>query len=51
MDELVGGAIEDDSAFIQDEKLRAVVDAVVGDLFHFACLRVEAASCQEEGVL
>lgn len=51
VDELVGGSVEDDPAFVQDEKLGAVIDAIVGYLLHFASLRVEVASRQEEGVL
>ena len=44
-------AVEDDLAFIQDEELGAVVDAVVGDGFYLAGLLVEAVSGEEEGVL
>ncbi len=39
VDELVGGAVEDDFAFVEDEEFGTVVDAVVGDLLDFAGLR------------
>lgn len=51
VDEFAGGAIEDDPAFIQDEKLGAVVDAAVGDWFYLSGLLVKAVSGEEEGVL
>ncbi len=51
MDQLFGGAVEDYFAFVDDEELGAVVDAVAGDLFDLAGLGVEAVSGEEEGVL
>jgi hypothetical protein len=51
VDELFGGAVEDDFAFVEDEELGAVVDAVVGDLLDFAGFFVEAASGEEVCVL
>jgi len=51
VDEFMGGSVEDDLAFIQDEKPRAVIDPVVGNLFYLSGLLVEAISGQEEGVL
>ena len=47
----MGGAVEDNFAFIQDEKFGAVVDAAVGDWLYLAGLLVEAVCSQEEGVL
>lgn len=51
MNELFRGAVEDDSAFVEDEELCAVVDAPVGDLLNLAGLLVEAVPGEEEGVL
>lgn len=51
MDEFFGGAVEDYFAFVEDEEFRAVVDAVVGDLFDFFGLLVEAAAGEEVCVL
>jgi hypothetical protein len=51
VDEFVSVAVEDHSAFIQDEELGAVVDPVIGDWFYFARLLVEAVCGQKEGVL
>ena len=51
MHQLVGGAVEDDLTFVQDEELGAVVDAAIGDWFYFSSLLVEAVSSEEEGVL
>ena len=51
VDEFVGGAVEDDLALIQDEKLGAVVDAAVGDGLSFSGLLVEVVSGQQEGIL
>ena len=51
MDEFVGGSVEDDLAFVQNEKLGAIVDPVVGDWFYLSGLLIEAISGQEEGVL
>lgn len=51
VDELFGGAVEDDFSLVEDEELCAVVDAVVGDLFDFAGLFVETAAGEEVGVL
>ena len=51
VDELMGGTIEDDPAFVYDEKLCAVINAIVGDLFHLASFRVKAVSRQQKGIL
>src|SRR5437879_7418443 len=51
VDEFVSVAVEDHPAFIQDEKLGAVVDSVVGNRLYFSCLRGEMVSGQKEGVL
>ena len=51
VDQFLGGAVEDDSAFVEDEKLGAVVDAAIGDLFDLAGLLIETVSGEEEGIL
>ena len=51
MDELVGSAVEDNPAFIENQEFGAVVDAVVWDRFDFACLLIEAVPGEEEGIL
>ena len=51
VDELVGGAVEDYLALVEDEKFGAVVDAAVRDGFDLAGLLVEAVCGQKEGVL
>jgi hypothetical protein len=51
LDQLVGSAVEDDLAFIQDEKFRAVVDSAIRDWFDLSGLLIETVSGQEEGVL
>ena len=51
MDEFVGGPIENDLAFIQNQKLCAVVDTIVRNGFDLSGLLVEAVSGQEESVL
>lgn len=47
----MGGAIEDDLAFIEDQEFGAVVDAAVGDRLYLSGLLVEAVSGEEEGIL
>jgi hypothetical protein len=51
VDELLGGAVEDDAAFVEDEEFCAGVDAVVGDGLHLAGGGVEAVRGESEGVL
>jgi hypothetical protein len=51
VDEFVGGSVEDDPAFIQDEKLGAVFDAAVRNRFYLSGLLIESVSGEEEGVL
>ena len=51
MDELVGGSVEDDSTFIEDEELGAVVDAAVGDWLYLSGLLIEAVSGEEKCIL
>ena len=51
MDEFLGGAVEDDLPLVENEEFGAVVDAAVGDGFHFSGLLVESAHGKDEGVL
>jgi len=51
VDELFGCAVEDNLSLVEDEKLCAVVDAVVWDGLDLAGLLVEAVGGQQEGVL
>lgn len=51
MDELEGGAVEDDAILVEDEKFGAVVDAVVGDSLDLSGSGVDVVHRESEGVL
>jgi hypothetical protein len=51
VDQLVGGAVEDNFAFVEDEKFCVFVDTLVGDRLDLAGFGVEAAPREKECVL